>query len=120
MDRGTCDSSRSLDHQERDPCHDEETIRAWIRHGRDCFWENVFTLLSLDDETNVADRTSGDFVRVVFGHIVLDQYWRKYKLELESGEKSSDDVVKMAFDKFLSQGYDSARLRHVKIGRSLR
>ena len=76
--------------------------------------------MSLDDETNVADRTSGDFVRVVFGHIVLDQYWRKYKLELESGEKSSDDVVKMAFDKFLSQGYDSARLRHVRIGRSLR
>ena len=112
MDRDTSDHGQSLHHQERDPCHNEESIKAWIKHGRYCFWENIITLLSLDDETSVGGHALGDFVRVAFGHIMLDQYWAKYRLELESGEKTSDDVVKLAFDEFCRKGYDSARLRH--------
>jgi len=112
MDRDMWNHDGSLHHQERDPYHNEEGIRDWIRHGRDCFWDNVFTLLSLGDNTNVGDHVSSDFVRVAFGHIVLDNYWAKYKPELESGEKTSDEVVRRAFDEFCRQGYDSARFRH--------
>ena len=111
MDRDMRNHDGTSHYQERDPYHNEESIRDWIRHGRDCFWDNVFTVLSLGDNTNVGDHASSDFVRVAFGHIVLDHYWVKHKVELESGEKTSDEVVRRAFDEFCRQGYDSMRFR---------
>jgi len=88
-------------HQDRDPHHQPEGIREWIRSGRDSFWDSLFH--------GVWGHRDCDFVRVAYGHVVLDKYWAKHREALQSGEKSTDEVIELAFRNFLSNGYDTLR-----------
>jgi hypothetical protein len=90
-------------HQDDDPHHTERGIRDWIGNGRDSFWDSLLH--------GVWGHRDCDFVRVALGHMVLDQYWAKYRGDLDSGDKTSDEVVELAFRNFLSRNFDKARSR---------
>ena len=90
-------------HQDRDPHHTEDGIRDWVRSGRDSVWDSLFH--------GVWGHRDCDFVRVALGHMVLDQYWAKYREDIESGEKTKDEVMELAFRHYCDYGYDSARSR---------
>ena len=88
-------------HQDRDPHHQESGIREWIRSGRDSFWDSLFH--------GIWGHRDCDFIRVAYGHMVLDKYWAKYRESLESGEKTSEEVIELSFRNFLDNGYDTLR-----------
>ena len=103
MDRDMYSYGGPWQHQDSDPHHTESGIRDWVRSGRDSFWDSLFH--------GIWGHRDCDFVRVALGHMVLDQYWAKYREDLESGDRTNDEVIRLAFQHFLSEGYDSARAR---------
>jgi hypothetical protein len=103
MDREMRKYGGPWQHQDVDPHHTESGIRDWVRSGRDSVWDSLFH--------GIWGHRDCDFVRVALGHMVLDQYWAKYRAELESGDRTSGEVIELAFRHFLNEGYDSARSR---------
>jgi hypothetical protein len=88
-------------HQIIDPHHGEEDIRKWIKGNRDSFWDKFFR--------DIWGHRDSDFLRVALGHIVLDEYWKKYRKDIESGKRNVISVILLAYDKFVDRGYDKAK-----------
>jgi len=78
MDRDMYSHGGPWQHQENDPMHNEEGIKRWIRDGRDSFFDGFLSGLTFGrkDSMNVHGHKLSDFLKVCYGHIVLDRYWR--------------------------------------------
>ena len=106
-------------HRRDAPVHTDEGIDRWIRDGRNSFWDNILsgtvvglTVGAIDPVVNVHGHKLSDFKRVALGHLVLDEFWTKYRMNSNSPEKDTDEVMQHAFDAFIRRGLHRARFRH--------
>ena len=101
MDSFTGEHGGQLKHKLIDPHHGEENIRRWMGGNRDSFWEDFFHC--------IWGKRDSDYLRVALGHMVLDEYWKKYRNELEAGKRNAVNVVLLAYNKFVQRGYNKAK-----------
>ncbi len=117
MDRDMMKYGGPSVHQDSDPHHNEEGVRDWVSWGMDSLGQKIgdfisgltFGLIDIDPYETTG-RT--DIVRVMLGHIVLDKYWANYDMHINP-QKSSNEVMKLAFEHYRNHDYDRARYREV-------
>ena len=84
------------------PLHSAEGVRKWVTGGHESFWDSLFG--------NAWYNTLGDFVRVAYGHILLDEYWTKYAMSADP-QMERDKIFGLALRTFINRGYNTVRFR---------